>query len=134
MRFDPATDHLYVAGWDGDGRIPHLLVNGDSIPKPMKVASGIAHRFRFVNIGVAGAVRFTLLSDSTVVRWKALAKDGADLPPAQRITRRAVQGLSVGETYDFELAPPEPGQYWLFIESVLANSSGSRLRQRIDVR
>ncbi|HXG69300.1 MAG TPA: multicopper oxidase domain-containing protein [Gemmatimonadaceae bacterium] len=134
MRFDPATDHLYVAGWDGAERIPHLLVNGDSLPKPMKLASGVAHRFRFVNIGVAGGIRYSLLRDSTVVQWKALAKDGADLPPAQRITRRAMQALSVGETYDFELAPPEPGRYTLVTESILASRRGSRLEQRIDLR
>ena len=47
--------------------------------------------------------------------WKRLAKDGADLPPAQAIRGRSAQQLSVGETYDFELTP-KPGRYRLVAE------------------
>jgi FtsP/CotA-like multicopper oxidase with cupredoxin domain len=134
-RFDPRTDHLYVVGWDGPERIPHLLLNGDSIPKPMVIAPFAAHRFRLINIGVAGNVRFSLRQDSTVVQWKPLAKDGADLPASQKLSRRAVQGLMVGETYDFEFEPREPGNYSLLIESLNATGAiQSSLRQRIDVR
>ena len=34
-RFDPATDHMFVAGWDGPADPPDLLVNGDSIAQPV---------------------------------------------------------------------------------------------------
>jgi FtsP/CotA-like multicopper oxidase with cupredoxin domain len=134
-RFDPLTDHLYVVGWDGPDRIPHLLVNGDSIPKSMVIAPLVAHRFRLINIGLAGNVRFSLRHDSTIVKWKPLAKDGADLSASQRIARRAVQGVMVGETYDFEFEPWESGSYSLLIESL--NASGavqSSRRQRIEVK
>jgi hypothetical protein len=51
--------------------------------------------------------------DGTPIQWRALAKDGADLPSQQATTRDAVQVISVGETYDFEFSPKEPGQYEL---------------------
>ena len=44
--------------------------------------------------------------------WKRLAKDGADLPPAQSIRTPSTMLIAVGETYDFEFTP-EPGRYRL---------------------
>ena len=39
--------------------------------------------------------------------WKAVAKDGADLPLDQQQVRPALrQTVSVGETYDFIVDPP----------------------------
>jgi hypothetical protein len=95
----------------------------------------VAHRFRLINIGVAGNVRFSLRHDSTVVQWKPLAKDGADLSASQKLPRRAAQSVMVGETYDFEFEPQAPGSYSLLIESLNATGTiQSTLRQHIDVR
>lgn len=132
-QFDPRTDHVYVAGWDGDGDPPNVLVNGDSLPAPVEMAFGTKHRLRFINIGVAVPVRFSIRRDTTFVTWKALAKDGADLPASQAIVRRAVQVVVVGETCDFEFDPPTRGTYTLAIES-LAVPAGVKRWQRIDVR
>jgi hypothetical protein len=44
------------------------------------------------------------------VQWRAIAKDGADLPPNQARTRSATQQIGVGETYDFEYQPTGPGE------------------------
>ena len=44
------------------------------------------------------------------MRWKSVAKDGADLPPNQSTTKSAVLTISVGETYDFEYEPSAPGE------------------------
>ena len=50
---------------------------------------------------------------SESMMWRALAKDGADLPDEQATMRRAArQPVDVGETYDFEWRP-EPGNYLL---------------------
>lgn len=111
-RFDPARDHLYVGGWDGTGDPPHQLFNGDSIPPPLELSAGVPHRFRFVNIGVALAYWPSLRRDSTLVRWRPLARDGADLPAALTAPRPAQFRLQVGETADF-LWTPEPGAYTL---------------------
>ena len=44
-----------------------------------------------------------------VVRWRPVAKDGADLPAAARGERLARQIVSMGETYDFEYTPTSAG-------------------------
>ena len=130
---DPRTDHVYLIGWDGNDQPPRLLVNGDSSPPAREMAFGATHRLRFINIGVAGLVRFALQRDTSVVTWRARAKDGADLPASQATTRRAVQQVMVGETYDFDFSPPGRGSYTLTIDGP-GGPGASRLRQRIEVR
>ena len=117
-RFDGRRDHVFVTGWDGETRAPkppHLLINGDSLPGPLVLTAGVPHRLRFVNIGPAGMFRFGIYRDTSLVTWKRLAKDGADLPPAQAVPVRSAQVIGVGETYDFELTA-EPGKYRLVAE------------------
>jgi len=107
-RFDPSRDHVFVVGWDGlKGK---SLVNGERNPPPLILAAGVAHRFRFVGIGAATGGLFAIRRDSTLVRWRAVARDGADLPPAQATPQPAQQYVGVGETFDFEWIP-EPGEY-----------------------
>ena len=117
-RWDGRRDHLFVTGWDGETRLPqrpHLLVNGDSLPGPLVLAPGVAHRLRFVNIGPAGLIRFGIYRDTTLVKWRRLAKDGANLPATQAILTPSRFLIAVGETYDFEFRP-EPGRYRLVAE------------------
>ncbi|MGH7548168.1 MAG: multicopper oxidase domain-containing protein [Gemmatimonadales bacterium] len=112
-RFDPRSDHVFVVGWDGLEEPPHLVVNGDSLPPPLELGYGVAHRLRLVNIGPAQRVVFALRRDSTVFRWRPLAKDGAALPPRVAVEGPARQRLAVGETYDVEFVPPARGEYLL---------------------
>jgi FtsP/CotA-like multicopper oxidase with cupredoxin domain len=134
QRFDPRTDHVFVAGWDGDADPPHLLVNGDSLPKPLELAAGTTHRLRFVNIGAAGFVRFAMKRDTSLVRWHALARDGADLDAAMRVERPAAVVLNVGQTADAGFEPREAGEYVLEIAHVVKARVVSSRRQRIIVR
>ncbi len=122
--FNPARDHVYLSLWHGPParrlELPGLLINGDSMSSPVKeIAAGVVHRFRIINIGAAGVVRYSLRADTALVQWRARAKDGADLPEALRVMRPATQLVSVGETYDFEFVPPHPGVYEFFVVSVL---------------
>ena len=117
-RFDPRTDHLIVAGWDGDVRPRRPLINGDSAPPPLELAGGRRHRLRFVNIGAANILRFSLSRDGALVRWRALAKDGADLPGELAVEGPAVVRLNVGETYDAVFDASQPGEYELLLELV----------------
>ncbi len=144
--FDPTRDHVYLGGWNGPGDDtsapctggrsspecgPKLMVNGDSTgAAPLELAAGVRHRLRFINLSPASVVRYAIRQDTTVVRWVARAKDGADLPAAVRTVRPAIQAVAVGETWDFELTP-EPG------ELVLTAAFGRRQpswRQRLIVR
>ena len=89
---------------------PPLLLNGSAQPELLQLKVGVKYRLRLINItpNNAGLV-VSLLAGSSPVRWRALAKDGADLPPAQVSEREARQLISVGETYDFEFEPTTKG-------------------------
>jgi FtsP/CotA-like multicopper oxidase with cupredoxin domain len=128
-RYDATRDHVYIGHWNAG---PSLMVNGDSAGRPpLELRANVTHRFRFINIGPAGNVRYRILQDTTHMQWQARAKDGADLPPGRRTMQAAVQRVSVGETYDFEFTPPGPGGY----EVVAAFGTGKPTwRQRLIFR
>ena len=48
---------------------------------------------------------------STLLTWRALAKDGMDLPPDQSVEGPAEIQMGNGETYDFDFVPPGPGDF-----------------------
>ena len=114
-KFDPETDHVFVTGWDGPADPPHILINGDTAGAPIEIKSGVANRFRFVNIGPAQRLFYAIRRDTTVQTWRPLAKDGADLPPSASVAQRASKRLGVGETFDAEFIATEPGEYRLTI-------------------
>ena len=61
------------------------------------------YRFRFINICPDEiTLPVSLVADGKPVQWRALAKDGTDLPAQQATLREAKFNLGVGETYDFE--------------------------------
>jgi FtsP/CotA-like multicopper oxidase with cupredoxin domain len=109
--YDPQFDHSYVVGWDGDDS--HLVVNGDSLPKPIEMEFGKPHRLRFININPADRVFFAVRRDSTPVVWKPRAKDGADLPARWQVAGPSIVRLNVGETFDAMFNPPARGEYLL---------------------
>lgn len=113
--FDPARDHVLVAGWDGTGNLPRILVNGDSLPRPLELAFGVTHRLRLVNIGAAGKLRFAIEQSGQSVTWRRVAKDGADLPAAQVLEHAAAEQVDVGETYDVLFRPERSGEYRLTV-------------------
>jgi hypothetical protein len=51
------------------------------------------------------------------VRWQHVAKDGADLPEAQRTPRLARQLVSMGETFDYLYTPTAPGDLRLEVRA-----------------
>ena len=125
QRYDAATDHVFIAGYDGPNfpgrpREP-IVVNGRTTvpsvtggPVPTTLHANIPNRLRLINITPDDvALTFVLTDGFRPVTWKAVAKDGADLPPPQQTSREARQLVSIGETYDFEIEP-RPGQrLWL---------------------
>ena len=127
QRFDPKTDHVFVAGWDGNlTEKPSIVINGDTAAAPIELAAGVPHRFRFINIGPAQRLVFAIRQDTTVIKWRRLAKDGADLPPAMAITSPSTRRLGVGEMFDAEFLPPSSGEYRLTIGMPNAQMKYSR--------
>jgi len=112
MAWDPLRDHVVVLGWDGETDPPIFLVNGSRNGTPLQVAAGVAQRFRFVNIGPGRPYPFALRGDTTLVDWRPVARDGADLPPALSEFAPAREVLDVGNTFDARWTPA-PGRYLL---------------------
>lgn len=113
--YNPETDKVFVMGRGGPNEMQDpLLLNGTPQPPVMVLLTGKTYRLRFVNITPEdNLVTTSLLADGQPVKWRALAKDGAELPPQQATVRDSSQGISVGETYDFEFSPQAPGSYVL---------------------
>ena len=114
QKFDSATDHVFVLGWDGPTEPPRRwLINGDTVGPPIEIAARVPQRFRFVDIAPAGRVVFSIVHDSSVVSWRPLAKDGAAYPPGISVSGPAKRRLNVGETFDAEFIAPAAGEYEL---------------------
>jgi FtsP/CotA-like multicopper oxidase with cupredoxin domain len=117
-RFDPAVDHVFVISRDGpDEQKDPVLLNGAVEPVPVALRAGRPHRLRLIGITPEATARVRLLRDDHPITWRAVAKDGTDLPPALATSRPAELSISPGETYDFEIAEPKPGE--LSLEAVL---------------
>lgn len=110
QKYDPETDKIFLFSlgkYDPFGFI--LLVNGTPEPYPLKWRAGTRYRLRFINITENEVdLRVRLVSKDVPVRWKVLAKDGADLPPAQLQPAEAELAITVGETYDVEYQADSP--------------------------
>jgi FtsP/CotA-like multicopper oxidase with cupredoxin domain len=83
------------------------VANGTTTPT-VTLDAGRTYRIRLININPNIPLRFASMRDTLPVQWKAVAKDGADLPPHKATLRPAAQLIGVGEAYDFELAPAAP--------------------------
>jgi FtsP/CotA-like multicopper oxidase with cupredoxin domain len=129
-RHDPATDLTFVLGSAVVRDSLKTTLNGRTDPMPMTLRSGTRYRLRFINILAAEGAQASLLMDSIPLRWRARAKDGADLPAGARVESAAtLKRLGTGETYDFEWTPTRP------MQAVLQFRLGSLvLRQPIHVR
>jgi manganese oxidase len=119
--FDPTTDKVFVLGRSGlNEMLDPLVLNGSPQPSMMVLLLGPTYRLRFVNIAPNDAlVEVSLSCNGHPEKWRAIAKDGADLPPQQATVRDALWPISVGETGDFEFTPKTPGSYQLRFTSRL---------------
>ena len=77
------------------------------IPDTIDVPAGRATRLRLINIRAENATEFALEQDGMPVLWRAVAKDGAALPPHQIREQPAKLITDPGETYDFEITPDQ---------------------------
>ena len=103
-KYDPEHDRIFL--FSAGKYAPFgfmLLVNGHPEPDPVQLYTATRYRLRLINITQNEAdLRVRLLNKGVPVRWKVIAKDGADLPPAQLKFSTADMGITVGETYDVE--------------------------------
>lgn len=122
--FDAQHDKVILVGGGGPIPPPGLdtpgLVNGSHDPEPIVMNAGETYRLRLINIHPDWRVEFTLGTDTTVSKWKPVAKDGGDLPQSQRTMRFAHLVTGPGETADFEFTPAEPGALRLVVKTRVA--------------
>jgi FtsP/CotA-like multicopper oxidase with cupredoxin domain len=87
-----------------------VLINGSPSPPPREMRAGERYRLRFINVHTFRPnLRMRALEGSGLTTWKALAKDGRDLPADQAATGPAETQMGNGETYDFEFVPAKAG-------------------------
>jgi len=120
---DLTRDHVIVVGGGGPELLkknesPFALVNGRRTPAPLRLTVGQKHRLRIVAIHPDWRISLTMQNDSTIARWRALAKDGADLPVALQTLRPAHIEMGPGQTHDFEFTPMVPGTWVMHVRSV----------------
>ena len=99
---------------------PRLDLNGRMNPDTVTIHAGQPARLRFISLALLSPSALVMLTarpdsaqilpnDSLLVRWRAIAKDGADVPEAARAPRPARQVIGMGETYDFAFTPTVRG-------------------------
>jgi FtsP/CotA-like multicopper oxidase with cupredoxin domain len=113
--FDPETDRILLFSDGGPtenviaGPFPPGLLNGQAKPGPIELrageptGSGDRHQWRPSQF-------LAITQGATPIAWRALAKDGADLPQNQAVMRPARMVFDPGEIYDFEYTPAAPGE------------------------
>jgi manganese oxidase len=140
----PNDDQVFFIKAMRDLRVApnRVEINGMSNPDTVVLHSGKTARLRFIGLSIFNPNATVLVTarrdsvyvnprDTLVLRWRSVAKDGADLPEANRTTRLAQQMVSMGETYDFEITPRERGH--LRIEVRAASPTGPLLA-RVPIR
>jgi FtsP/CotA-like multicopper oxidase with cupredoxin domain len=99
-----------------------VYLNGSSTPAALELKAGEKYRLRFINIHVfRPSMRMRLLRDDKELTWRAIAKDGMDLPTDQATVVPSVVQMGNGETYDFEFAPDTTGDLRLDITSAVGD-------------
>jgi FtsP/CotA-like multicopper oxidase with cupredoxin domain len=125
QRWDPDNDRLFLLGSLGATLDAPPAVNGRLTPEPIELRMGTTYRLRFMHISPDDRKRVRLVAGDQPVSWRALAKDGADLPPTLTRPQAADFPIDVGETYDFAWTPERPGDFSLRITTTfLANPPG----------
>jgi manganese oxidase len=83
-----------------------VLLNGKALPDPIELRAGTTYRFRLFNLKNNDIERIALLDENDKpITWRAVAKDGADLPASQSTMQPASLVFGSGEIYDFVYTP-----------------------------
>jgi FtsP/CotA-like multicopper oxidase with cupredoxin domain len=110
--FDSTRDfvQLYGGGELVPGVPPYL--NGTRAPPARTLVAGKTYRVRIINILENNSMQSAITFRAARVTWTPVAKDGFALPSRDRTPRPAYSKANVGETYDFEFTPADPGDYF----------------------
>jgi len=113
-RRDTARDHVWLFNVAGISDTTPVQLNGARPLAPL--TAGVSHRIRIINIDPGDVISLELRDAAGLVRWRPVAKDGADLPANQATQRPARVTMGAGETWDF-LWAPRRGSYRLKVDT-----------------
>ena len=87
-----------------------VLINGSKTPAGREMKVGERYRLRWINLHTfRPAMRMKVMEGDKVLTWRAMAKDGMDLPGDRAVAGPAEIQMGNGESYDFEFSPSAPG-------------------------
>ncbi len=112
--FDAVHERLFViatAGPNAGRNASPAFVNGTLTPDTLEMVAGTTYRLRFFNITSSDTHLLTVEGPAGLVRWRPVARDGADLGPEHATIQPARQASSAGVTQDFRFTPEAPGDY-----------------------
>ena len=123
--YDPTHDLVLLVSVPRRGADSGVVfLNGSATPVPLDMKAGDRYRLRFINIHTfRPSMRMRLVRGNTLLSWRALAKDGMDLPGDQAIAGPSSIQMGNGETYDFEFIPDSAGDIRLDV----TNAAGDLL-------
>jgi manganese oxidase len=111
-----------------------VLLNGSRTPDPIELKLGETYRLRLINISPNLDVTVNFGTEEEDLEWRAVAKDGFELPAAQRRLSPARLVFSVGETYDFEFTPQAAGTYRLRVRTNFSKDPAAEAVAVVEVR
>lgn len=110
---------------------PPVLLNGKVTADTIDVPAGVSTRLRIINIRSDNSMPLSLERDGALISWRAVAKDGAELPAHQAREMPAQLVTEPGETSDFEITPDKPG---ILVLRYLGQAGDTTTTQRAVVR
>jgi len=113
--YDPSRERLIILGGAGASGTSGARINGREEPDTVRLTVGDKYRLRLIYIVPDYNAYVTLTRDDSTVHWRALAKDGAELPSHLQTVREARLLVGPGETMDFEYQPMKPGLMQLYV-------------------
>jgi len=118
-RYDPEHDLvLMVTVPRKNADAQKVLLNGSTEPAARDMRAGEHYRLRFINLPTARpSMYMRILRESAVLKWRALAKDGRELPADLAIDGPSEIQMGNGETYDFDFVPSGKGDIRLDVTS-----------------
>lgn len=135
--YNPETDKIFLISQGGEGlHMPKMLnnnadlfgknkslLNGTNTPETLFLKKGERYRFRIINIGAQNfGNHVSIKQNDQLVSWTLIAKDGISLKKNQRLIKPSFQWVAIGETYDFEFGPAQPGEYRIELGSRVITS------------
>jgi FtsP/CotA-like multicopper oxidase with cupredoxin domain len=123
--WDPENDLIFQIGTDPTDS---PILNGSTAPPALTLHGDKPYHVRLMNITLDNpfAEFWLTAKDGAAVSWTPLAHDGYDLPPWQRESRLSRQRVSIGQTFDFRVNFPRPGEYALEVRAGNGHVFGSQ--------